>query len=74
MPGINKIIPIGGEHRSAPSLLAEIMNDPNLRSVVVVSFLDDGTTAFSHFNVSRHRLRQPVRKFLGDRRAREYVG
>jgi len=56
MRGINKIIPLGGEHRSASSMLAEIMNDPNLRSVVVVSFLEDGTTAFSHFNVSRAEM------------------
>jgi hypothetical protein len=39
----NKIVPIGGQHQSARSLLAEVMNDEELDSVVLVAFLKDGT-------------------------------
>lgn len=33
-----KIVPIGGEHQSAHSMLAEVMSDPNIESCVVITF------------------------------------
>lgn len=35
---MSKVVPIGGEHKSAHSLLAEVMSDPTLESVVVITF------------------------------------
>jgi hypothetical protein len=39
----NKITPLGGKHKSASSLLAEIMNDPAAKRVVVFTFDGEGT-------------------------------
>jgi hypothetical protein len=35
---MSKIVPIGGTHSSAHSMLAEVMSDPNVESCVVVTF------------------------------------
>lgn len=53
----NKIIPLGGRHKSGGSLLAEAMNDPALDHCVLVSFDSSGEGyAVSHFGMTRERL------------------
>ena len=52
----NKITPIGGTHRSAASLLAEIMNDPNMVRCVVITFDVDGNVGWGHYEVSRGEM------------------
>lgn len=47
----NKITPIGGVHRSARSLLAEIMNDPQLSGVAVFATTTDGCLKTGHFEI-----------------------
>jgi hypothetical protein len=51
-----KIVPIGGVHKSSQSLLAEIMNDPAVKGVVVFGFDDVGGMSFAHFDVSRAEM------------------
>lgn len=52
----NKIVPFGGEHKSARSLLAEAMNDPSLDHCVLVCFDEDGNYGVSHFKMTRERM------------------
>lgn len=39
---MGKIVPIGGKHRSARSMLAEVMDDPGLDKCWVISMDKDG--------------------------------
>jgi hypothetical protein len=52
----NKIVPIGGKHMSAASLLAEIMNDPEVERLVIVTFLTDGDCGTAQFETTRAEL------------------
>ena len=51
-----KIVPIGGKHRSASSLLAEVMNDPDVKRVVIFAFDDHGAMSFAHFGCKRSEM------------------
>jgi hypothetical protein len=51
-----KVFPIGGEHKSASSLLAECMDDPQTKRVVVFSFDGQGSMSFAHFGVTRMEM------------------
>ena len=53
---MSKITPIGGKHRSARSLLAEVMNDANVTRCVVVTFDADGNVGWGHYEVSRGEM------------------
>ena len=52
----NKIVPLGGKHRSAKSMLAEIMNDPDMASCVVFTFDGKGNMGFGQFGVSSQEM------------------
>ncbi len=52
----SKIVPLGGKHRSAKSLLAEVMNDPNMEKVVLVTLSADGGIGWAHFEMSRAEM------------------
>jgi hypothetical protein len=52
----NVVVPLGGAHKSARSLLAEAMNDPRLDHCVLICFDKDGSYGFSHFGMSRERM------------------
>lgn len=47
-----KIVPLGGKHRSARSLLAEIMNDEDVETVVVYAFSKDGLLKCAQFGMT----------------------
>lgn len=47
----NKIIPLGGEHKSASSMLAEVMNDPELDRVAVFVKTKSGHLKSGHFGM-----------------------
>jgi hypothetical protein len=51
-----KIVPLGGHHRSARSMLAEVMNDPNLDRCVVITFGKDDGVGWGHYEVSRAEM------------------
>jgi hypothetical protein len=51
-----KVIPLGGKHKSASSLLAEIMNDPKVKRVVVFTFDGEGNMSFAHFDCTRSEM------------------
>jgi hypothetical protein len=53
---MNKIVPLGGAHKSAQSLLAEVMNDQNVQRVVLVTFKEDGATGLAHFQCTRQEM------------------
>ena len=53
---MNVVTPLGGRHKSARSLLAEAMNDPDLDQCVIISFSKDGDYGVSHFEMTRERL------------------
>jgi hypothetical protein len=46
---MSKVVPIGGSHKSASSLLAEVMTDPNLERVLICGFMKNGEMNFTHF-------------------------
>jgi len=46
---MSKVVPIGGVHKSASSLLAEVMNDPDLDRVLVCGFMKKGEMTFAHY-------------------------
>lgn len=50
---MNNIIPLGGSHKSAKSLLAEIMNDPNLERCVIITMSKDGGIGWGHYEMTR---------------------
>ena len=52
----NKITPLGGKHKSASSLLAEIMNDPKAKRGVVFTFDGEGNMSFAHFDCTRSEM------------------
>lgn len=51
-----KISPIGGKHRSASSLLAEVMNDPKMVKCVVVTLNDAGDFGMAHYEMTRAEM------------------
>lgn len=51
-----KIVPIGGSHRSAKSMLAEVMNDPDLERCIVVSIGKGGGIGWGHYEMSRAEM------------------
>ena len=53
---MSKVTPIGGVHRSARSLLAEVMNDPGLAKCVVITLDKDGNIGWGHFEMSRAEM------------------
>lgn len=53
---MTKIAPIGGTHRSARSLLAEIMNHPNMKRCVVVTIAEDGSLGWGHYEMTGAEL------------------
>ena len=52
----NKIIPLGGKHKSPQSLLAEVMNDPNLTKVAVFTFHKDGSMGQAYIGLSNAEM------------------
>jgi hypothetical protein len=52
----NKITPIGGQHRSASSLLAEVMNDPSVKKVIVFTLDGAGSLSFGHFDCTHEEI------------------
>lgn len=50
---MSKIVPLHGKHQSVKSLLAEMMGDDEITSVVIMGFTDDGNTKFAHYGVVR---------------------
>jgi hypothetical protein len=52
----SKVVPLGGKHKSASSLLAEIMNDPKAKRVVVFTFDGEGNMGFAHFDCTRSEM------------------
>jgi hypothetical protein len=52
----NVVVPMGGRHKSASSLLAEIMNDPTLAKVVVFTIDHDGDGLVAHYEMTRAEL------------------
>ena len=50
-----KIVPIGGEHQSIQSLLADMMQD-NPAKIVVVTFDDDGIPTWGCFGVNHSEV------------------
>lgn len=53
---LNVIVPLGGRHQSARSLLAEIMNDPELEKVVLVAYQRNGDSMVAHYQCTRAEL------------------
>lgn len=53
---MSNIVPLGGSHRSAKSLLAEVMNDPGLARCVVITFAEDGGVGWGHFEMTRAEM------------------
>lgn len=53
---MSKIVPIGGEHRSAKSLLAEVMNDPELERCVVVTLGPGDRVGWAFYMMSSEQL------------------
>jgi hypothetical protein len=51
----SKVVPLGGKHQSASSLLAEIMNDPTAKRVAVFTFDGEGKMSFAHFDCTARR-------------------
>ncbi len=52
----NVITPIGGAHRSAKSLLAEVMNDPGLEKCVVMTIDKEGNGGIAQFEMTRAEM------------------
>lgn len=50
------VTPIGGTHRSARSLLAEIMSDDEVVKCVVVVIRKDGNIGHAHYEMSRAEM------------------
>ncbi len=50
---MNKVTPIGGRHRSAISLLAEVMNDPDMDRCIVLTFRRGGDIGWGHYEVTQ---------------------
>lgn len=53
---MSKIVPLGGAHRSAKSLLAQVMNDPELDKCVVVTISKNGDIGIAHFEMTRAEM------------------
>lgn len=51
-----KIVPIGGAHKSARSLLAEVMNDEGMVKVVLVTLSQDGEAGFAQYGLTRAEM------------------
>jgi hypothetical protein len=52
----SKVVPLGGKHKSASSLLAEVMNDPTTKRVVLFTFDGEGNMSFAHFECTRSEM------------------
>jgi hypothetical protein len=52
----SKVVPLGGKHKSASSLLAEMMNDRRARGVVVFTFDGEGNMGFAHFECTHSEM------------------
>ena len=52
----SKIVPLGGKHQSASSLMAVAMNDPNAKHVVIFTIDGEGSMGFSHFGCTRSEM------------------
>ena len=53
---MSKVVALGGKHRSAQSLLAEMMVDEEIKSCVVMGFTADNVSRFAHFDVTRQQM------------------
>ena len=53
---MSNIVALGGKHKSASSLLAEIMNDQACKRVVLMTFDGDGNAGFAHFECTRQEM------------------
>jgi hypothetical protein len=53
---LSKIAPIGGVHRSARSLLAEVMNDPYMVKCIVITMNEAGEIGWGHFETTRAEM------------------
>lgn len=51
-----KIIPLGGKHRSAQSLLAELQANPSITGVAVVTFQGDHDVGYAYYDCSPELL------------------
>jgi hypothetical protein len=53
---MNKIVPIGGVHKTASSLLAEIMSDDMVEKVIVLTMDKDRNMKFAHLNFTDEEM------------------
>ena len=53
---LSKITPIGGVHRSARSLLAEVMNDPHMVKCIVITMNEAGDLGWGSFEITRAEM------------------
>lgn len=53
---MSKVIPIGGKHKSVPSLLSQAMADPTVKNVVIVTFHENGDCETAQFECTRQQL------------------
>ena len=52
----NKIVPLGGSHKSVRSLLAEVMNDDDAVKCLVFIITLEGDTRSAHLGMTRAEL------------------
>jgi hypothetical protein len=52
----SKIVPIGGEHRSPQSLLAQLQSDDTIRGVAVVYFHGKNDVGYAYHEVNAEEL------------------
>lgn len=53
---MSKIVPLGGQHKTAHSLFAELMNNPDIKKCAVVTMHEDGSSGFVHLDMSLQEL------------------
>ena len=51
-----KVVPLGGVHRSAKSLLAEIMSDETVSHLAIVVIHEDGSAGVAHYEMTVEEL------------------
>jgi hypothetical protein len=52
----NKIVPLGGKHKTVRSLLAEVMNDEEAEKCLVFIITKEGDTRSAHLGMSRAEM------------------
>lgn len=51
-----KVVPLGGQHRSPQSLLAQLQSDQTIRGAAVVYFHGENDVGYSYVSVSAEEL------------------